>query len=70
LTPTSQDTVVVTGASRGLGAHCALRLHEAGYKVIGLGRKPPKDCPFEMRAADVADASSIKSALGELKRDA
>ena len=70
MTPTSQDTVVVTGASRGLGGHCALRLHEAGYKVIGLGRKPPKDSPFEIRAADVADPSSIKSALGELKRDA
>ena len=66
----SSDTVVVTGASRGLGAHCAQRLHEAGYKVIGLARKPAKGSPFEMRAVDVADAASVKAAMGDLKRDA
>lgn len=64
------DTVVVTGASRGLGAHCARKLHETGYRVIGLGRKPPADSPFEIRAADVADAASIAAALGDLRRDA
>jgi len=65
-----QDTVVVTGASRGLGAHCAQRLHEAGYRVVGLGRKPSKDSPFVMRSADVADPASVAAALGDLKRDA
>jgi 3-oxoacyl-[acyl-carrier protein] reductase len=63
------DTVVVTGASRGLGAHCALRLHEGGYRVIGLGRKESKNSPFEMRVADVADHASVTSALDELRRD-
>lgn len=63
------DTVVVTGASRGLGAHCALRLHEQGYRVVGLGRKPSGDSPFEIRVADVADSTSVAAALGDLKRD-
>ncbi len=63
------DTIVITGASRGLGAHCAMRLHEKGYRVVGLGRNPPRDSPFEMRQADVGDAASVKAALGELKRD-
>ncbi len=63
------DTVVVTGASRGLGAHCAVRLHERGYRVVGLGRKALKDSPFEMRLADVADSASVNSALGDLRRD-
>jgi len=63
------DTVVVTGASRGLGAHCAMRLHEKGYRVVGLGRNPPRDSLFEMRQADVGDAASVKAALGELRRD-
>ena len=63
------DAVVVTGASRGLGAHCALRMHERGYRVVGLARKPPKDTPFEMRVADVADSASVTAALGDLRRD-
>jgi len=63
------DAVVVTGASRGLGAYCATRLHEKGYRVVGLGRKPSRDAPFEMRVADVADSASVNAALGDLKRD-
>jgi 3-oxoacyl-[acyl-carrier protein] reductase len=69
LTPSSQDTVVVTGASRGLGAHCAMRLHEAGYRVIGLGRQVVGDSPYVIRIADVADPGSVKGALGDLRRD-
>ncbi len=69
MSPGAVDTIVVTGASRGLGAHCALRLHETGYRVVGLGRKPAKSSPFEMRVADVADAASVSAALGDLKRD-
>jgi len=63
------DTVIVTGASRGLGRHCALALHERGYRVIGLSRSSKGDTPFEVRSADVADAKSLSSALGDLKRD-
>jgi NAD(P)-dependent dehydrogenase (short-subunit alcohol dehydrogenase family) len=57
------DTIVVTGASRGLGAHCATRLHEAGYRVIGIGRKPAKNLPYITRIADVADPESVKAAV-------
>lgn len=63
------DTIVVTGASRGLGAHCATRLHEAGYKVIGIGRKPARNLPYVTRIADVADPESVKAAVDDLKRD-
>jgi 3-oxoacyl-[acyl-carrier protein] reductase len=63
------DTIVVTGASRGLGAHCATRLHEAGYKVVGIGRKPAKNLPYVTRIADVADPESVKAAVDDLRRD-
>lgn len=62
------DTVVVTGASRGLGRFCAERLHEAGYRVVGLGRSHAK-APFETRIADVADSESVAAALKDLRRD-
>src|SRR5687767_14164410 len=63
------DTIVVTGASRGLGRHCAERLHQGGYRVIGVGRTPPSDAPFEFVAADVSDAAGITEALKTFRRD-
>jgi 3-oxoacyl-[acyl-carrier protein] reductase len=63
------DTVIVTGASRGLGRFCAEKLHAGGYRVVGLGRNPDSKAPFEMRAADVADADSVVAALKDLRRD-
>jgi 3-oxoacyl-[acyl-carrier protein] reductase len=64
------DTVVVTGASRGLGRYCAERLVEGGYKVIGFGRSAADDAPFEMRIVDVADSASVAAAMHDLRRDA
>ncbi|MEO7502164.1 MAG: SDR family oxidoreductase [Gemmatimonadaceae bacterium] len=63
------DTVIVTGASRGLGRFCAEKLHESGYNVIGVGRKPGSVAPFEMRQADVADQQSVRRALEDLRGD-
>jgi 3-oxoacyl-[acyl-carrier protein] reductase len=63
------DTVVVTGASRGIGRYCAEQLHAAGYRVIGVSRTADPASPFEMRTADVSDPDSLTAALGNLKRD-
>jgi 3-oxoacyl-[acyl-carrier protein] reductase len=63
------DTVIVTGASRGLGRFCAERLHESGYKVIGIGKKPGSAAAFEMRQADVADQQSVRRAFEDLRGD-
>ena len=67
--PSSPDTVVVTGASRGLGRFCAEKLAEVGYRVVGVGRTVIKTSTFEMRQADVSDPESIASALKDLRRD-
>lgn len=63
------DTVIVTGASRGLGRFCADRLVEKGYRVVGLGRTTDAKAGFEMREADVADSKSVSDALRDLRRD-
>jgi len=56
-------TVLVTGASRGLGREVAAALHRAGHRVIATGRTPVGDPPrtidgLTLDALDVSDATS------------
>jgi NAD(P)-dependent dehydrogenase (short-subunit alcohol dehydrogenase family) len=56
-------TLLITGASAGIGAHTAARFLERGYRVINLSRRP---CPVagvdhvscDLAAADFADAAA------------
>jgi NAD(P)-dependent dehydrogenase (short-subunit alcohol dehydrogenase family) len=42
-----QKTVIVTGASRGIGHATALRFHANGWRVITVSRSPPPgQCPW------------------------
>ncbi|HKY98951.1 MAG TPA: SDR family oxidoreductase [Gemmatimonadaceae bacterium] len=63
------DTVIVTGASRGLGRFCAEQLASRGYRVVGMGRSVDSNAPFEMRSVDVADPASVAAAFKDLRRD-
>ena len=70
---TTNKTIVVTGASRGIGAVIALELASRGYTVGCLTRKgagPEVDVPaalatrFVNAKCDVTDEASVKQALG------
>lgn len=63
------DTVIVTGASRGLGRFCADQLHEKGFRVIGIGRTPATTVPYETRALDVADPTDVTKVMREFRGD-
>lgn len=63
------DTVIVTGASRGLGRFCAEQLTSRGYRVVGMGRTVDDGAPFEMRSVNVADPASVAAAFKDLRRD-
>ena len=63
------ETIVVTGASRGIGRYCAERLQKTGYRVIGLARTQRDEAPFDMRLCDVTDVDSVKAAFADLRRD-
>ena len=63
------DTVIVTGASRGIGLHCATKLHAEGYRVVGIARRFDAKPAYEVRTADVSDHPSLTAALRDLERD-
>ena len=63
------DTVIVTGASRGIGLHCANQLHTQGYRVIGIARRFDNKPAYETRTADVSDHASLLAALQDIRRD-
>jgi 3-oxoacyl-[acyl-carrier protein] reductase len=62
-------TIVVTGASRGIGRYCADQLHSAGYRVIGIARHFDPGAVFEIRFADVSDHESLYRTLQDIRRD-
>ena len=60
----SNKTVLVTGASSGLGLHFCRVLKEKGATVIGLARRqPPQESVSEFIKADLQDPKTLDDAL-------
>lgn len=60
-----QKTVIVTGASRGIGHATALRFHAQGWRVITVSREPPPEqCPWSEGPShillDLSDLDDIR----------
>lgn len=60
----AQKTVIVTGASRGIGHATALRFHANGWRVITVSREPPPgQCPWSRGPShillDLSDLDNI-----------
>ena len=62
----SEISVLVTGASRGIGKAVAARMAAAGHHVIGLSRKAPAEFPGIYYEADLADRDETRAVLGEI----
>ena len=64
-----KKTILVTGASSGIGLFLATRLHESGFHVIGTSRNPGKyqnKLPYRLLALDISDDSSLESFVRQL----
>ena len=67
-----QQTVLITGANRGLGLEFARQFKARGYHVVGTARKPEEAQALSKLGAqveqlDVADDASARALAGKLK---
>lgn len=66
-------TLILTGASRGIGHATVKRFSSAGWRVITCSRHPfPEDCPWEMGPedhiqVDLSDVDNTRQAIAEMK---
>lgn len=67
-------TLILTGASRGIGHATVKRFSSAGWRVITCSRQPfPEDCPWEMGPedhiqVDLADPDNTIAAIAEMRQ--
>ena len=73
ITENSRRTLVLTGASRGIGHATVKRFSSAGWRVITCSRQPfPEDCPWEAGpedhlTIDLSDVADIQAGIIELR---
>jgi NAD(P)-dependent dehydrogenase (short-subunit alcohol dehydrogenase family) len=66
-------TLLLTGASRGIGHATVKRFSAAGWRVITVSRQPfPEQCPWEMGPEDhiqldLSDPEQTEAAIGEIR---
>lgn len=66
-------TMLLTGASRGIGHATVIRFSSAGWRVITCSRHPfPEDCPWDAGPedhiqVDLADPADTTRAIGEIR---
>lgn len=59
-------TVLITGASKGIGRALAHRLADAGDRVIGLARGSSPSFPGELVSVDLSDRAATEAALNDI----
>ena len=71
--PSERKTLILTGASRGIGHATVKRFASAGWRVITCSRHPfPENCPWEMGPedhiqVDLSNAEDTERAVAEMR---
>ncbi|MFN3402049.1 MAG: SDR family NAD(P)-dependent oxidoreductase, partial [Ferrovibrio sp.] len=72
--PDRQRTLILTGASRGIGHATVKRFSAAGWRVFTVSRQPfSEHCPWEGGAEshvqmDLNDISTLPATIADLKK--
>jgi NAD(P)-dependent dehydrogenase (short-subunit alcohol dehydrogenase family) len=66
----TKRTVLVTGASAGIGMACADRLHAAGWRVTGASRRGTASSGWSGLVMDVDDDESVRSGVATVLESA
>ncbi len=61
-----KKTVLITGATKGIGYAASKRMAEAGWRVIGIARQQKADFPGKLFSADLADPTATATLLEEI----
>lgn len=61
-------TIIVTGASRGIGNYLASKLLAEGYHVIGIARSFPIKPEFESIICDVSIGENVQSIFSDFRK--
>ena len=64
-TPVSR-TVLISGASKGIGRSLAERLAGLGHKVVGIARTPDATFPGQLYTADLSDRTAISVVVQDI----
>lgn len=63
-----EKVALVTGASRGLGAHIASRLAAAGHRVVGCSRSPHTGAAHDHVVADISREEDVGALVAHVSR--
>lgn len=61
-----RKSVLITGATKGIGLATSIRLNKAGWEVIGIARNDMKDFPGKLFTCDLADVKQTEEVLNQI----
>ena len=60
----ARKTIIVTGASRGIGHATAMRFHSEGWRVLTVSRTPPPgQCPWSQERSHILLAPGLAGTM-------